>query len=57
MPETAAPAGNRSREAASRCAELSGAMREQCLLEQQGGAAGATAAPEPRPAPPPQNPR
>lgn len=56
-PGTAAPADNRSREAASRCAELSGAMREQCLLEQQGGATGATSAPEPRPAPPPQNPR
>lgn len=56
-PESAAPADNRSREAASRCAELAGAMRSQCLLEQQGGAAGATSAAEPRPAPPPQNPR
>lgn len=56
-PESAAPADNRSRDAASRCIELTGAMREQCLLEQQGAAAGATSAPEPRPAPPPQNPR
>lgn len=56
-PETAAPTDNRSREAASRCAELAGSLREQCLAGQQGGAAGATSAPEPRPAPPPQNPR
>ena len=57
IPESAAPADNRSREAAGRCAELTGAMRSQCLLEQQGGASGATAAPQPRTAPPPQNPR
>jgi hypothetical protein len=56
-PETAAPADNRSREAASRCAELTGAMRSECLLEQRGSAAGASAAPEPRTGPPPQNPR
>jgi hypothetical protein len=56
-PETAAPADNRSREA-SRCTELTGPAREQCLLERQDGAAGATSStPEPRPAPPPQNPR
>lgn len=56
-PRSAAPAGNRSREAAKRCAELGGALLEQCLLEQQGSAAGATSVPEPRTAPPPQNPR
>lgn len=56
-PDSAAPAGNRANRAASRCAELSGALREQCLLEQQGTAAGATSIPEPRTAPPPQNPR
>lgn len=56
-PETAAPADNRSREASGRCAELAGAMREQCLVEQRGGATGASASPEPRTAPPPQNPR
>jgi hypothetical protein len=57
LPGSAAPADNRSREAADRCAELSGAMRSQCLLEQQGGASGATSAPQPSTAPPPQNPR
>lgn len=56
-PGTAAPADNRSRQAAGRCAGLTGPMREQCLLEQPGGAAGASAVPEPRTAPPPQNPR
>lgn len=56
VPESAAPEDNRSRRAAGRCDELSGALREQCLLEQQ-GAAGATSVPEPRTAPPPQNPR
>ena len=57
LPESAAPADNRSREAAGRCAELTGAMRSQCLLEEQGGASGATSAPQPSTAPPPQNPR
>lgn len=56
-PRSAAPADNRSPRAAHRCAELSGALREQCLLERQGSAAGATSVPEPRTAPPPQNPR
>lgn len=56
-PETAAAADNRARQASERCAELSGAMREQCLVERQGGATGASAVPEPRTAPPPQNPR
>ncbi len=56
-PGSAAPADNREREAAGRCDELSGAMRSQCLLEQQGGASGASVAPQPRTAPPPQNPR
>jgi hypothetical protein len=57
LPDSAAPADNRSRQTASRCAELTGAMRDQCLLEQHGSASGATSAPEPRTAPPPQNPR
>jgi hypothetical protein len=56
-PETAAPADTRSQRAASRCKELSGALREQCLLQEQGAGSGATSAPEPRTAPPPQNPR
>lgn len=55
--ESVAPPDNRSQRAASRCAELSGTLLEQCLLEQQGAAAGATSVPEPRTAPPPQNPR
>lgn len=57
VPSDAAPAGNRNREANARCSELSGALRDQCLLEQQGSAAGTSSAPEPRTAPPPQNPR
>jgi hypothetical protein len=57
VPSDAAPAGNRNREANARCSELSGALRDQCLLEQQGSAAGTNSAPEPRTAPPPQNPR
>jgi hypothetical protein len=56
-PETAAPTDTRSQRAASRCKELSGALREQCLLQEQGAASGAGSAPEPRTAPPPQNPR
>ena len=55
-PESAAPTDTRSQGAASRCKELSGALREQCLLQEQ-GAGGASSAPEPRTAPPPQNPR
>lgn len=56
VPGSAAPADNRAQRT-ERCRELSGTPREQCLLEQQGSAAGATAVPEPRTAPPPQNPR
>lgn len=56
-PDGAAPADNGSGQAAGRCTDLSGAAREQCLREQQGAAAGASSAPEPRTAPPPQNPR
>ncbi len=37
--------------------ELRGVLREQCLLEHQGSAAGATSVPHPLAAPPPQNPR
>jgi hypothetical protein len=56
-PGSAAPADNRTRQAADRCDELAGTTREQCLLEQQDAAAGASSAPVPRTAPPPQNPR
>lgn len=57
VPSDAAPADNRTRQAERRCGELTGALRDQCLLEQQGSAAGATSIPEPLTAPPPQNPR
>jgi len=48
-----------------RCNELSGTLREQCLLDLERGASGGTAAPDvtggrqppPPSAPPPQNPR
>jgi len=48
--------------AISRCNDLSGTLREQCLLQQQGASTGGTSAPDvarppsPREAPPPQNP-
>ena len=46
-----------------RCMELSGMLREECLLNEKGASSGGTAAPDsqtgapPRTAPPPQNPR
>jgi len=48
-----------------RCKELSGTLRDQCLLNEQGASTGGNAAPDtgtqkplpPRVAPPPQNPR
>jgi hypothetical protein len=51
--------------AISRCNELSGTLREQCLLQEQGASTGGTRSPpaieqpkpEPRISPPPQNPR
>lgn len=39
-----------------RCNELSGSLREECLLKEESASGGATKAPEPS-APPPQNPR
>ena len=50
-------------EAVKRCNELSGSLREQCLLQERGAGTGGTRdKPEerkadPREAPPPQNPR
>jgi len=49
----------------SRCADLTGTLREQCLAQEKGATGGATAAPDldvakpptPREAPPPQNPQ
>ena len=52
-----------SEEAIKRCNELSGSLREQCLLQEKGAGTGGTRdKPEdrkadPRSAPPPQNPR
>jgi hypothetical protein len=50
--------------AVSRCADLSGSLREQCLAQEKGASIGGTRLPEPdvakppptREAPPPQNP-
>ena len=49
----------------SRCADLTGTLREQCLAQDKGGSTGGTAAPDvdvatpptTREAPPPQNPQ
>ena len=54
-----------SSERLKRCNELSGALRDDCLLKEQSSNTGATKAPDsggaktapPRDAPPPQNPR
>ena len=51
--------------AASRCNDLTGTLREQCLAQEQGASTGGTRVPDvdvarppsPREAPPPQNPR
>jgi hypothetical protein len=43
--------------AITRCNALSGALREDCLRQEQNAGAGATRAIEPATAPPPQNPR
>ena len=40
-----------------RCNELTGPLREQCLLQEHGAGTGGTAVPQPRTAPPPHNPR
>ena len=43
--------------AISRCNELSGTLREDCLRQERNAAAGGTRPSEPATAPPPQNPR
>jgi hypothetical protein len=43
--------------AISRCNELSGTLREDCLREERNAGAGGTRPSEPATAPPPQNPR
>ena len=58
-------AGMPTDRAASRCADLTGSLREQCLAQEKGASTGGTRLPEldvakpppPREAPPPQNPR
>lgn len=65
MPEAGAIPNTRSDRAISRCNDLSGTLREQCLLQEQGASTGGTRVPDPdvakpaptREAPPPQNPR
>jgi hypothetical protein len=57
-------AGMPTDRAVSRCADLTGSLREQCLAQEKGASSGGTRAPEPdvakpppaREAPPPQNP-
>jgi hypothetical protein len=62
-PGIGAESGTTSEEAIRRCNELSGSLREQCLLQERGAGMGGTRdKPEerkadPREAPPPQNPR
>lgn len=58
--ETAGMPGERAR---SRCADLQGTLREQCLAQEKGASAGSTSTPDgelrkppAREAPPPQNP-
>lgn len=59
MPESKPTADEREK----RCMELSGVLREECLLNEKGASSGGTVAPDsqtgapPRTAPPPHNPR
>jgi hypothetical protein len=64
MPNDTKVPGNSDR-AVSRCNDLNGTLREQCLAQEQGASTGGTRVPDPdiakpaptREAPPPQNPR
>jgi hypothetical protein len=62
-PGIGAESGSPSEEAVKRCNELSGSLREQCLLQERGAGTGSTRdkpderKADPREAPPPQNPR
>lgn len=62
-PGIGAENGTSSAEAIKRCNELSGSLREQCLLQERGAGMGGTndkpdeRKADPRVAPPPQNPR
>lgn len=64
MPDSASVPKTASDRARQRCMELSGTLREECLLKESGSASGGSSAPparvrqtEPRITPPPQNPR
>jgi hypothetical protein len=65
VPNSGTGASTPSDRAVNRCNDLSGTLREQCLLQERGASTGGTRAPEtgvakqpsPREAPPPQNPR
>jgi hypothetical protein len=54
--ETGKPQADSDR-AISRCNELSGTLREDCLRQERNAGAGGTRPSEPATAPPPQNPR
>jgi hypothetical protein len=62
-PGIGAERSSSSEEAMKRCNELSGSLREQCLLQERGAGMGGTKdkpderEADPREAPPPQNPR
>lgn len=66
-PETGAGSNADAERAIKRCYELSGTLRDQCLLQEKGASAGGTSATDSNPAgptvrdprtdPPPQNPR
>ena len=63
VPDNSKGATMPSGRTSSRCNDLSGTLREQCLLQESGASAGGRSAPgpaqppTPREAPPPQNPR
>ena len=63
VPDNSKGATMPAERATSRCNDLSGTLREQCLLQESGASTGGRSAPgpaqspSPREAPPPQNPR
>jgi hypothetical protein len=63
VPDNSKGATMPSERATNRCNDLSGTLREQCLLQERGASTGGRSAPgpaqppTPREAPPPQNPR
>jgi hypothetical protein len=65
MPDAGKTPGAQSERSFSRCFDLTGTLREQCLAQEQGASTGGTRVPDAdiakppptREAPPPQNPR